>query len=220
MDSFLKKVRAWLRKVENMPVLGSMADDLVTLIDLLSDYRRGIYRNLPKGVIIAAVFSLGYALCPIDLILDVIPLAGYLDDAAILMLLLDFFVARDIQRYQSWKRGLQERGLSALRESCAAEILAQIGTKQLAAAFLTEKKQLRLLLCGAAEKTKPLRCTQVLTDIPGEQLSALGVESWEDIGQFYTQVFQDTRLPWSPLGPRPFMPEYDEQAKSDDFIVT
>lgn len=219
MDCFLKRVKTWLGKVRKVPVLGSMAEDLMTLLALLEDYRAGRYRSLPKGVLIAAIFSLGYALCPIDLILDVIPLAGYLDDAAILMLLLDFFVARDLQRYSSWKRGLQDKGLAALRESCTREILALIGEKRLAAAYLTEKKQLRLLLCQPGADTKPLRCTQLLTDIPEEKLAALGAADWEAIGAFYTQLFRDSRLPWSHLGPRPFMPEYDEQAKTDDFIV-
>ena len=220
MDGFLKNVKKCLGKVRNVPVLGAMAEDLVTLIAMLEDYRAGLYRSLPKGVLIAALFSLGYALWPIDLILDVIPLAGYLDDAAILMLLLDFFVARDIQRYQSWKRGLQDKGLFALRENCTLEILKLIGEKRLAAAYLTEKKQLRLLLCAPGEKIKPLRCSQMLSDIPENQLAALGAESWEAIGAFYTQLVRDSRLPWSHLGPRPFMPDYDEQAKTDDFIAT
>ena len=135
MDSFLKKVKLWLGKVRHAPVLGSMAEDLMTLIDLMTDYRAGIYRNLPKGVFLSAVFGLGYALFPVDLILDIIPIAGYLDDAAILMLLLDFFIARDIARYRSWKTGLQSRGLYALREQCTADILALIGEQHLAAAF-------------------------------------------------------------------------------------
>lgn len=220
MDGFLKQVRKWLRKVQHLPLFGSLAEDLMTLLDLLGDYCAGIYRKAPKGILTAAVFGLAYALCPIDLILDIIPLAGYLDDAAILMLLLDFFMAQDLIRYRSWKKGLQDRGLAALRDSCIQEVLAQIGQKRLAAPFLTEKKQLRLLLCDSAETAKPLRCTQILSDIPTEKLAALGADSWEAIGAFYTQVFRDPRMPWSALGPRPFMPEYDEQAKSDDFIVT
>ncbi len=220
MDGFLRKMRIWLEKVRNLPLFGGLAEDLLTLIDLLGDYRRGLYRSLPKGVIMASAAALGYALCPIDLILDVIPLAGYLDDAAILMLLLDFFVARDLMRYRSWKQGLQERGLYALRENCTLEILTFIGKQRLAAAFLTEKKQLRLLLCDPGESSKPLRCRAILADIPSDTLAALGAESWDAIGAFYTQVFRDSRIPWSALGPRPFMPEYDRQANTDDFVVS
>ena len=219
MDGFLKKVRAWLSRVKHTPVLGSMAEDLLALLDLLTDYRAGIYRDLPKGVFIAAAIGLGYALCPIDLILDIIPFAGLLDDAAILMLLLDFFIARDIQRYRSWKTGLQSRGLYALRESCAGDLLALIGAKNLAAAFLTEKKQIRLLLSDPADNRHPLPCKSLVTGIPTDRLAALGADSWEAIGQFYTEVFRDPRFSWSHLGSRPFMPEYDPQAKTDDFVI-
>lgn len=219
MDSFLKKVKSWLNRVKNAPILGSMAEDLVTLLDLLTDYRKGIYRDLPKGVFIAASIGLGYALFPVDLILDIIPFAGYLDDAAILMLLLDFFIARDILRYRSWKSGLQSRGLYALREQCTGDILALIGEKHLAAAFLTDKQQVRLLLSQPGDHRMPLPCTSLVTGIPRDRLAALGAEGWEAVGQFYTDVFRDSRIPWSHLGPRPFMPEYDPQASTDNFLM-
>lgn len=219
MEGFLETMRRWVEKVKDIPLLGAMAEDLVTLVELLTDYRRGVYKNLPRGVLIAAVIGLGYALCPIDLILDIIPFAGYLDDAAILFLLLDFFIARDILRYRRWKTELQGRGLLALRENQSAEIRQQIGNLCLAAAFLTENKQIRLLLCDPGETKVPLRCRSVLTDIAAEQLNALGVDTWEEIGSFYTDLFRDPRIPWSKLGPRPFMPEYDPQAKTDDFVI-
>ncbi len=219
MEGFLDKVRSWLGRVGNVPLLGSMAEDLATLIDLLSDYRRGVYKKVPRGVLIAAAIGLGYALCPIDLILDVIPFAGYLDDAAILMLLLDFFIARDILRYRGWKAELQGRGRLALRENQREEIRKRIGTKSLAAAYLTEERKIRLLLCGSGEKKKPLRCESTLMELPAEQLAGLELDSREDIGAFYTEVFQDPRIPWSVLGPRPFMPEYDPQAKTDAFVI-
>ena len=220
MDGFLNKVKSWLNRVADTPVLGSMAEDLVTLLDLLTDYRKGIYRDLPKGVFLAASIGLGYALFPIDLILDIIPFAGYLDDVAILMLLLDFFIARDILRYRSWKSGLQSRGLYALREQCTGDILALIGKMHLAAAFLTEKQQIRLLLSQPDDHRSPLPCTSLVAGIPRDQLTALGADSWEALGRFYTEVFRDPRIPWSALGPRPFMPEYDPQANTDDFLIS
>ena len=219
MEGFLETMRRWVEKVKDIPLLGAMAEDLVTLVELLTDYRRGIYKNLPRGVLIAAVIGLGYALCPIDLILDIIPFAGYLDDAAVLMLLLDFIIARDILRYRNWKKGLQSRGLWALRESCSGDILALIGDQNLAAAFLTDRQQLRLLLSEPGDTRHPLPCRSVVTGIPKERLSALGADGWEAIGQFYTDLFRDPRIPWSSLGPRPFLPEYDEHIKTDDFVI-
>ena len=53
MGSFLKKVKTWLSKVRKLPLFGGMAEDLITLIDMLEDYRAGLYRSLPKGVVIA-----------------------------------------------------------------------------------------------------------------------------------------------------------------------
>ena len=219
MDKFLKSVKRWLGKVKDLPLFGAMAEDLITLIDLLTDYHQGFYVHPPRGVIIAAVIGLGYALCPIDLILDIIPFAGLLDDAAILMLLLDFFIARDILNYRSWRGRIWDRGRLVLREKQAAELISLIGRERLAAAYLTENRQLRLLLCPAEETKKPLRCRSLLRDIPQEQLTSLGMESWEDIGAFYTEVFRHPRMPWSALGPRPFMPEYDPQARTDDFVT-
>ena len=219
MENFLKKVKRWLAKVRHLPLFGTIAEDLMTLIDLLTDYCTGIYRDLPKGVFIGAAIGLGYALFPIDLILDVIPFVGYLDDAAILMLLLDFFIARDILRYRNWKAGLQTRGLAALRDSCVTDIISAMNGKALAAAFLTEHKQIRLLLCRPEDRTHPLPCESLVLGTPKDQLEALGAESWEDLGRFYTGVFQDPRLLWSHLGPRPFMPEYDPQSKTEDFVI-
>jgi len=219
LEGFLNKVKSWLSRVKNVPLLGSMAEDLLTMTELLSDYCRGIYRDLPKGVFIAAAIGLGYALFPVDLILDIIPVLGYLDDAAILMLLLDFFIARDLLRYRNWKTGLQTKGLYTLRERCVEDLLALIGKKELAAAYLTEKKQIRLLLCEAGDTRRPLPCKSIVTGIPSDQLNNLSADSWEAVGQFYTEVFRDPRFPWSTLGPRPFMPEYDPQAKTDDFVI-
>ena len=219
MEKFLTSTKRWLGKVTNVPLFGSMADDLITLIDMLMDYHQGFYKNLPRGILIAAIIALGYALCPVDLILDIIPFVGFLDDAAILMLMLDFFIARDILNYRNWRSRIWDRGRLALREKQAAELISVMGKEHLAAAYLTEEKQIRLLLCSDTAAKTPLRCRSLLADIPLAQLASLGMESWEDIGAFYTEVFQHPRIPWSALGPRPFMPEYDPQAKTDDFVI-
>lgn len=219
MDKFLKSIRKWACKVKNIPLLGALAEDLSTLLDMLRDCSRGVYRKLPRGLMIAAVIALAYALSPIDLLPDLIPLAGFLDDAAVLAVLLEFCVAGDLLRYRAWRDPLRQKGLEALNDNLTAQILEIIGNLRLAAAFLTEQKQIRMLLCAPGETAHPLPCREALLDLPLEQLETLGVEDWENLGQFLSLIFDDDRIPWSHLGPRPFRPEYDPQAQTDEFII-
>lgn len=219
MDKFLKSLRKWAVKVKNIPLLGSLADDLATLLDMLRDIRKGIYQKLPRGLMIATFIALAYALCPIDLLPDLIPLAGFLDDAAILLLLLEFCVAGDLLRYRAWRDPLRQKGLEALNDNLTERILEIIGQQRLAAAFLTEKKQVRLLLCNPGDTSHPLSCREALLELPLEQLEALGAEDWDALGQFLSLIFEDNRIPWSHLGQRPFQPEYDPQANTQDFII-
>ncbi len=53
---------------------------------MLKDFFTGKYKKLPVGTISAIIGTLLYVLCPLDLIPDVIPVVGYLDDAAMLAL--------------------------------------------------------------------------------------------------------------------------------------
>ena len=140
MDKFLKAIRKWALKVKNIPLLGALAEDLATLLDMLRDCSQGIYRKLPRGLMIATVIALVYALSPIDLLPDLIPLAGFLDDAAILAILLEFCVAGDLLRYRAWRDPLRQKGLGALNDKLTAQVLEIIGDQNLAAAFLTEQK--------------------------------------------------------------------------------
>ena len=219
MDRFLKALRRWAGKIKNIPLLGALADDLVTLLDMLKDCTTGCYRKLPRGLMAATVIALGYALSPIDLIPDLIPFAGFLDDAAILALLLEFCIAGDLLRYRAWRDGLREKGLDALRENLLREILSALGEDRLAAAFLTEQKEIRLLICSAQQTQPPLHCRSQLLMPPLEQLENLGVTDWEQLGAFFTRVFETGNLPWSVLGPRPFRPEYDPDTTTDEFII-
>jgi hypothetical protein len=168
---------------------------------------------------IATVIALVYALSPIDLLPDLIPLAGFLDDAAILAILLEFFVAGDLLRYRAWRDPLRQKGLEALNDKLTAQILEIIADQCLAAAFLTEQKKVRMLLCTPGETSHPLPCRDTLLELPLEQLESLGVEDWDSLGEFLSRVFEDDRIHWSHLGQRPFCPEYDPQAQTDDFIT-
>lgn len=99
-----KKLRAKAEKKAkaNRVDLGDALTDLQTLMRLMTAYTRGDYRELPKTTMLAAVGAVIYFVNPIDLIPDVIPGVGYLDDISVL-----FFVVKAIQRdlddFRTWE---------------------------------------------------------------------------------------------------------------------
>ena len=69
---------------------------------MLKDFFTRTYTEVPVGTIMAIVGSLLYVLWPFDLIPDFIPVAGYLDDAAVLGACLKA-VKTDLERYKAFK---------------------------------------------------------------------------------------------------------------------
>lgn len=88
--------------------LADIASDISVLLELVQDYIHGRYREAPKRTVFAAAMALLYVLNPFDLIPDFIPGIGYLDDAAVVMLVIRSIRA-DIDDYRSWSQKLAKR---------------------------------------------------------------------------------------------------------------
>ena len=76
--------------------------DIKLMMALIADYSTGKYTDIPWRVISAITAAMLYFISPIDLIPDFFFGIGYLDDAFVIKLALDF-AADDLQRYASWK---------------------------------------------------------------------------------------------------------------------
>ncbi len=87
----------WLRLLRNVPVL----------MGLLKDAAIGGYRGLTKKSAAILLFVAAYLIIPFDLVSDLIPVLGQLDDAAVLMACL-YFIEDDLERYKQWKQGHRE----------------------------------------------------------------------------------------------------------------
>ena len=218
MEKFLEKVALWLEKIRSTPVLGSLVEDLITMTQLVSDCLRGIYEELPRGTVIGILAALFYAFSPIDLILDIIPFAGYLDDAAVISLILELGLARDLMQYRDWKRQKRLEAIEACRRDLVLELLDAIGENELAAAYLTEDRRIRLLLAKPGDLSRPLPCRTRYVAIDEARLAALDLADWEQLGDFFSQLFRDSRFRWSRFGRQPFRPEYTCQI-DDAFVL-
>ena len=76
--------------------------DIPTLCDIVRDYVKGNYKEVPVGSIIAALAALIYFVSPIDAIPDFIPVVGYLDDVTVIAVALQF-IHSDLEEYRKWK---------------------------------------------------------------------------------------------------------------------
>ena len=77
-------------------------EDGKVLTALVRDWRAGKYRQALYGTIAAVVFGLIYVINPLDLVPDVLPILGALDDATVIGALL-MLVERDLKKYRAWK---------------------------------------------------------------------------------------------------------------------
>lgn len=78
--------------------------DAKLLTALVRDWRAGKYRQALYGTIAAVVFGLLYVFNPLDIIPDVLPVLGVVDDATVIGALL-LLVERDLNKYRGWKEG-------------------------------------------------------------------------------------------------------------------
>lgn len=77
-------------------------EDAKMLTALVKDYRLGNYRTALYGTIAAAVFALIYVVNPFDILPDVLPFVGAVDDASVIAACL-MLVERDLHKYREWK---------------------------------------------------------------------------------------------------------------------
>ena len=81
--------------------LKRFVEDAKILLALVKDYRAGGYRQTPYGIIAAIVFSLIYDFNPFDLVPDVLPFIGAVDDATVVGACL-LLVEKDLKKYKDW----------------------------------------------------------------------------------------------------------------------
>lgn len=71
------------------------------LLSMLLDFFKGRY-PLPKKTALLIVFAFLYLISPVDIVPDVFPLIGLVDDVAVLAFAFNF-IKGDLENYRDWK---------------------------------------------------------------------------------------------------------------------
>lgn len=99
LDDAVKKAKIYER---NRGPLAEVWSYLTALFRLLRAYIRRDYRDIPWGSIVLVIVAIIYFVSPIDLIPDILPGIGFIDDAAVIA----FVVAQikaDLDNFLAWE---------------------------------------------------------------------------------------------------------------------
>lgn len=90
------------KKMAGKKALHALLEHGRLLLQLVRDYFTGRYREVPYWAIGAAALALFYVLTPVDMIPDLIPGLGYLDDATVLAFCLKL-IETELDKYREWR---------------------------------------------------------------------------------------------------------------------
>jgi len=78
-------------------------NNLKALLRLFKAYLSREYTSIPWGSIVMVVIAILYFVSPLDLVFDWIPLAGFVDDAAVIAFVLKQ-INNDIETFLKWEK--------------------------------------------------------------------------------------------------------------------
>lgn len=101
LEDLLEKAEKKMGKWSN--ILANEIHDLRILIRMIRCWMDESYTEVPRKTIVAGVAALLYLVSPFDLIPDFIPGIGYIDDVAVILLVLRA-ARQDINRFVEWEK--------------------------------------------------------------------------------------------------------------------
>lgn len=104
LKSLLTKV---FKKADNLNIsessMNRFVSQLKTLGRMLNEYIKGNYPSMPWKSVLLIVAGLLYFVMPMDIVPDMIPLSGFIDDATIIFWIIQN-LQKDIEHFMEWEQ--------------------------------------------------------------------------------------------------------------------
>ena len=111
-----QRLKSLSDKFNKMLNADSVFGSVPVLISMTSDYIHKKYMEVPIGTIAGIVIALTYVLSPVDLISDLIPGVGLLDDAAVITACATMLKS-DLDNYKMWKSNNESEETETVQDS-------------------------------------------------------------------------------------------------------
>jgi len=90
------------KKLSNAPPLRKFVELGQIMFEMLKDFKRGKYSEVPWFTIASIAVTLLYVLNPLDIVPDFIPGIGYIDDLAVMSISMGW-IETDLHKYLDWR---------------------------------------------------------------------------------------------------------------------
>lgn len=97
------------KKRSKIKILINFLQDIRLTFSLIKDYWNGDYRDVSVLTVVSIVVAFLYMVSPIDLVTDMIPVIGWIDDIVIIVLCLKLLHG-DLEKYKKFKAEARAAG--------------------------------------------------------------------------------------------------------------
>ena len=105
---FLQSLAVPMKLIRLTPKLTEMPTLLRTAPAMFRDLFARRYRQLPTATVVGGILGLAYLINPFDIIPDVLPIVGVVDDTLVVGIFLTF-LGRDVKKYLLWKNSYEPK---------------------------------------------------------------------------------------------------------------
>jgi uncharacterized membrane protein YkvA (DUF1232 family) len=114
-EKLMALLKAAMLKLQNTDdrheLISKAKTKLHTMVRMVKAYVRGDYKEIPWKSIVLVTAGLIYFVNPFDVVPDFIPVAGMLDDAA-LILWIFATIAKDMEAFEEWEEDISSASTS------------------------------------------------------------------------------------------------------------